>query len=295
MSLDYAAIVGNITEDQTEVSTTGDFEKREIPGGKCVARLVSYIELGTQKQRPYKGKEKKPAPEVRVVFELFGKDHTYEIGADDTARQVHDRIGFTLTKSLHEKANFKKLFNAMTYGRNNITHMAQMLNELFLVTVHVTEKGEKGKDDYRRYTDLKKDGVWAIDAPVVQQIDDMGEVTGTKKIAVPADQQWEEIQLFIWDQPNAECWDSLHISGTYSKKIDGVETEVSKNWIQDKMQAATNYPGSPLELMFTGLGTDTSGGEKEPAEKAPVQPETIPEKAAQVDETAEAMAALGLA
>jgi len=251
MAIDYKAIVSGITEDHTE--EVSNFEKREIPGGKCVARLVSYIEMGKQKQRAYQGQEKAPAQEVRLVFELFGKDHTYEIGTDDKKRNVHDLIYVTLTKSLSSKANFKKLFNAMQYGREDITHMAQMLNELFLVNVIIDEKGEKGKADYRRYAGLKKDGVWYVNAPVVEQINDLGEVTGTKKITVPEDTMLETISIFLWDQPNMDCWNDLYIDGTYEKEVNGKKEQVSKNWLQEKITGATNFAGSALENMLAGL------------------------------------------
>lgn len=54
--------------------------------GSYPGRVVQIIELGLQPQRPYKGKDKPPAYEVRVVYELADEFMKDEDGNDDESK-----------------------------------------------------------------------------------------------------------------------------------------------------------------------------------------------------------------
>ena len=148
-------------EDQTETQTTGDFSYDPPAAGRTTARFIEYIELGTQKQKPYMGKPKQSKEKVRITFELLGKKNIKEIEVNGEKRQIADKISVTVPKSLHEKANFKKLFEKMRYGRDDIKHMAQMLSEGFLVTItHNVVKKDKTEVTYANLTDA--DGSYQV-------------------------------------------------------------------------------------------------------------------------------------
>ena len=232
-------------EDQTEVKTSFDF--RLPVAGKTVARLAEYIDFGAQPRKPYKGKEKPPADTVRIAFELL---HPEKNIFDIEGRKMADRISITLTKSLSDKAGFKKLFNTMVAGRDSIKHMAQMIGDAFIVTV-VHSGGEKGDDgkEKPKYANLRSvDGTWLIEQPFVED-----PIAGTKT-PVPVLPLVGEARLFVWDLANKEMWDSLFIEG--EREIDdgkGGKTVRSKNWLQEKILGATNFEGSPISQVLSGL------------------------------------------
>lgn len=236
--------------DQTQTKTGGgDFTPP--PAGTTVGRFVDYIEVGLQKSRPYKGKEKPPTNKVYVTFELLGKAYIKEIESEGKKRTVADRITVPLSMSLHEKSSFKKLFKKMLYGRQGIDHMSQMLGEAFKITVVHNETGEGDKKKvYANITD--EDGNFLISSPVKQEMDDEGNVVGTKKLAVPDAISNE--RMFIWDEPTDECWESIFIDGEkeVTDEKTGKKKTISKNWIQNMITSALNFEGSPIQAFLEG-------------------------------------------
>ena len=76
----------------------------------------------------------------------------------------------------------------------------------------------------------------------------------------------DKYQLFLWNSPTMEQWESIFIDGT-------TQEGKSKNYIQEKIQKATNFVGSPVErLLMSGgvslptLATDDSASNGEPTE-----------------------------
>jgi len=234
-------------EDQSErKSGGGDFDYEPPAAGLTVGRLVEYVELGKQPQRPFKGRKKPPADDVRITFELTHPKHVKEVEVDGEKVKIPARISMTMQKSMHEKAKYAKLFDKMQRGRESIKHMAQMLDEAFTITV-THNKSADGKKTYANITD--KDGSFLIGAPVQQDI----ETGETKKLKVP--EAIGEIRLFIFNAPTKESWDSLFIDGERSiKKEDGTEEIQSKNFLQNKIKNAVNFPGSAVEQMLEDDG-----------------------------------------
>jgi len=232
--------------DQTVTKTNVDFAPP--PAGATLARFVDYIEVGLHKQKAFKGKEKAPAHKVYVTFELLGAKYIREIDTDAGKKKVADRITVPLTLSLHEKASFKKLFKKMTYGRQEIVHMAQMLGEGFIVTVVHNEKGEGAdKKVYANITD--DDGNFLVSGPF--KVDAL-EGTSTP-LKVPP--MLGTDRLFIWDEPTKETWDSIFIDGEREVKDEkGKAKTVSKNWIQGMITSALNFEGSPVQTFLEGSG-----------------------------------------
>ena len=183
-------------------------------------------------------------------------------------------MSIKIAKKLSDKAKFKKLFNVMTYGRDSIKHMAQMLGEAFIINIYhnvVEKEGVK-----RTYINLDKDGVYGIGAPFVTD-----PLEGTKT-EVPVREALSPLRLFLWANPTQETWDSLFIDGTRTVKKDGGgEEEVSKNWLQEQILSALNYTGSPLEALFGGvadLPTEETGDEPEEEQEETVVEEKPVEK-----------------
>lgn len=239
-------------EDQTDVSSGGDFEYEVPPAGPTPARFIGYVEVGKRKQRPYQGKEKPDADELRLYFELNGPKHKREVEVDGEDKTFTNMLAVKVTKKLSDKATFHKLFNKMTYGRDSITHMANMLGEGFLVTVeHAEEKNPKEGQKPRTFTNIRdKDGNWLIGAP--SYTDPISSETHD----VPVPEATQPLKLLLWDNPTQEQWDSIFIDGTRTVKDDkGVEKEVSKNWLQeDIVSNSQNFEGSALQALLGGVG-----------------------------------------
>lgn len=243
---ELAAMAGEY-EDQTETVASFDFEPPAA--GVTVGRLISYIELGKQPVPDYMGKPKPPADKVRLTFELLAPKNIkeYEVEGGDKRTRA-EQITLTLSKKLGDKAAYKKLFNKMLYGRANIKHMAQMLGEAFILTIHhnVVEK-DGGKK--LTYANLNAKGAdYDVGAPF--KVDAL-EGTSTP-LNVPA--ALSPLKLFLFDRPTKATWDSLFIEGTREVTKDGGEKEqVSKNWLQETILSAKNFEGSALQQMLGGV------------------------------------------
>ena len=261
-------------EDQTEVRSGGDFEYEAPAAGYTTARFIGYVELGRRKQAPYLGQQKPDADVVRLDFELNGQKHIREIDVGGVKKQVTNRVSIMLTKKLNDRASFTKLFKKMTYGRDGIKHMVQMLDEPFIIQIVHNTKEKDGKK--RTYANMRDaDGNFLIQAPVL-----LDPLAGTSTpVPVPATTQPHRVLL--WDAPTKEQWDSLFIDGTRTVKDDkGQEREVSKNWLQEEIvQLAVNFDGSPLQMLLSGVGNlDLSPEPSAPAapSQTPASPQPAP-------------------
>lgn len=270
---DFKALANKAAQrvDQT-ITKTGGGDFKPPAAGTTVGRFVDYIELGFQKQKPYKGKEKPDAETVQITFELLGKNYVREIEVDGKKKEIADRISFPLTVSLHEKSNFSKLFRKMRYGRDDIKHMAQMLGEAFKITIIHNPSEKDPKKIYANIND--SDGNYLVGAPVKQITDDEGNVTETKKLAVR--EALSPLRMFLWDDPTQEMWDSIFIDGDRTvKDKNGKETTQSKNWLQEKIQKSSGFEGSPIQAFLEG------------SEELPENPEELEEEVTEDEVTEE--------
>lgn len=279
-------------EDQSEAVVTSDFEYTPPPAGDTVGRFIEYVELGIQKQRPYKGKPRPDVEQVRFVFELLHPTKNIkEIEKDDGSKvKIADKMTLTLKKSLHKKASFFKLFDKMKNGREEIKHFARMLGEPFIITIIHDEVDKDGTK--KTYARMKNGGEFLVRPPTVT--DPITEET--KTIAVP--QALSPRKLFIWKAPTKESWDALFIDGEREVKDEkGGSKTVSKNWIQNTIKTAKNFPGSAIADMLEGSdalgdldavepeGEDLAGLEEletETQEEAPAKPAATKKSVAQV-------------
>ncbi len=285
------------TTDHTK--TSSDFTYEIPPAGKTPARFIGYVEFGKQPQE-YQGQEKKPALEAMLVWELNGKKHRRQVEVDGEEKEFTNRISVTLPVYTNSKAGFHKLFEAMRNGREEITHMAQMLNEPFLIDVVHNASDKDPKKVYANVKDAA--GVWTVTEPRIQEFDEFGEVKGVRDIPVPAATQ--ALMLLLWDNPTKEQWDSIFIEGEREVEKDGKKSKVSKNWMQQKCLSAIDFETSPLAQMIGGVEdaiNDVLEDAKEeqkapPKEEPPKEPKKEQPKPSDKDAKAadDVLAALGL-
>lgn len=210
----------------------GDYEPPVA--GACLLRFIGYIEIGKQ-ESSYKG-QVKVKDKVQLIFEVHGKN--YPPKEIDGELYPH-RIKITETLSLSEKANFYKLFNAMRNGREDITHMAQMLGEPFRGRIYHSEPSKDG----RVYARLRNDAGYSIAPPYIED----AETGESRKVKVP--EAISPLRLFVWDMASKEMWDSLFIDGEY-------EEGKTKNVFQEAIANAKNFPGSAIHQLLAGAYGD---------------------------------------
>lgn len=253
--------------------------------GKCPARLVGYIELGKHPQPDYKGQAKQPETEVQLVFECFGKDNMDEIEIDGKKKTVGRMIRpLPMTLKVNERAKFYKTFQSMDYGRG-LDHMSKMLNDVFRLTI--SHGQSKSGNTYAK--------IDAIESPLIERVDpETGDVVGTTDITEKVPPATHDLQLFIVDHPTYEQWESIYIDGTYTKKTKNEETgeevkeELSKNFIQEKIQAALDWEGSAMQTLLLNLDEDEGAeeaqaeeeGAETPAEEEAEEKKPAPKKTA---------------
>ena len=220
-----------------------------IPSGTYAARFVKYIEMGMRKQPDWAGRARPDAPMCLLGFELFGKALAPII--NKTSGQpvlFYERLAI----KYGEKANFGKLLSKMSYGRQ-ISHMAKMLGEGFLISiVH-----NKGNND-RLYANMKhpEEG-YLIRAPRYNAETNPLAEPNMKVVNVP--EPTAPYSVLIWDSPSMKQWNSVFIDGSYTKNVNGEETEVSRNWIQqDILENATDFQSSKLKALLS----ESNAGQK---------------------------------
>lgn len=232
----------SVLPDQTKAPA--QFERTIPPEGLTTARLVGYVEMG-KVPNMYEGKEKGTQLKGKLIFELNGPKHIRE--ADDGTKSTslyYEDIGI----KTGEKASFRKLFMKMRNGRESITNMAQMLGEPFLIRItHSKGKGDKADVTYANIRNAE--GEWGVQPPMIED-----PVTGDVRM-IPVPEVTQPYRLLLWSNPSKEQWDSLYVDGTYTKTVNGVEKEVSKNWLQNAiMKEALDFSTSPLHDILSGLG-----------------------------------------
>lgn len=241
--------------DITETGTGGGGQQ-VLETGKYLGRLVEYVEYGSQKNRFEPNKP--PRSVCRVAFAVFPfetkEDGTRSISTTPVFIRSSD-----LTISNHEKATLKVLYNRLNW-RNDTkkTHVAMFLGDAYFVDV--VKRTPKGGTKERNYLDLKGVGP-AVDPMSGQPYN------------VPAVED-KAYRAFFWDVPTPESWESLYIEGSND---DGT----SRNFVQEQILAAVDFPGSPLEMMLQG--TSSIPAPTDAVAATPAATPAVPETEAAVD------------
>lgn len=242
--------LANQSAEQSEVDmsqeSTGGGGIKLFPAQYARARLVRYLELGKQ-AREFGGKAKEPALEVRLGFALFDADPDaaeLEYGYKDDTGAYRPGIfnPYSLSISNNVKAKAKIAFDKMNY-KGTAKSFAQLLGQTFLIKLDVA----KSKDGKREYNVID----WAATMPPVDPMNPR------KRLEVPSAPE-DMYQIFLWNMPTQDTWDSLFIDG---KREDGS----SKNFLQETCLKATDFEGSALQLMLAGGGGDVPSAPAEPS------------------------------
>lgn len=236
-----ATAVESAVMTDMSVQSAGGQGGKLYPEGYAFGRLVAYVELGDIVQE-FNGEAKAPAPHMFLGFAIWGAGYQNEDGSPGYITT------YDLSLSNNGKAKAFKLFKKLNW-KGGATTFAQMLGDGFLVKiVHHTAKAPGSKP--RSIIDVE-----GFLPPI--------DVVSQAPYTIP-DAPDSMYKLFLWDTPTPETWATLFIDG---KRDDGT----SKNWLQAKVQEATNYVGSPLDIMLGGVAVPSLV-----AGVAPTAPVTAP-------------------
>lgn len=264
--------------DMTQAKTGGGGDYTPPAEGPTRLRLVSYIEIGKQKD-DFQGKPRNRDKAV-LVFELSGPKHPPTVGEDGT--KYPQRIEIEETLSLNEKANFFKLFTRMNYA-GKAKHMAELLGEAFKGTVvHRKYKKKDGSEGVAAELRNKQTG-YTIEPPRYEVVDENGP-TGEFKV-LPVDPPISPIKGFLWNYADKSDWDSIFIDGQYDErkndKGEVIAPARSKNKYQNKIKLAVNFAGSPIHGILAAGGNAIDIPDAESVSDPDAAPEDTVEPAAQ--------------
>ncbi len=233
--------------DMSVASAGGGFQAKRFTPGWTLAYYTGYIEKGSHRSRnPKPGEKNEPKPQAQHTFHLLSSGYTND---DGTAYQMDT---FDMNISNNEKAGAFLMFKAMNW-RGDKKRFPQLLGGLYLIEiVDYLPKTAKPGQEPKSIINVKSI------APAIERI------TGAPYTApLPLNEAW--LKLFMWEKPHLAGWKSLYIDGVNDT------TKQSKNWIQETIAGATNFAGSPLEIMLRSSGQPVPAARvAAPAVAAPV-------------------------
>lgn len=267
--------LANIAAEEDDQMTQPAFAGHEVAAGTGFAVLTQYIELGLQ---PPKAGAKFPKNKhkVRLVFTILGANWpAREIEIDGVKQQVNDEISLVLTKSASELSDYNALMQTMQRHHPageaeglKVRHMTGFLGVPFIVDLVQNKVGEAGKE--KTYTNMNSGKNWNLRGTSIKD-PVSGQVTNYQ---APAMVNPNPYKVFLFDRPTKETWDALFIPGERQTQ-DGKKE--SKNWLQELIQKAVNYPGSQLQALLGGvLPTATDAAAALAAAQASVAAQALP-------------------
>lgn len=213
-----ANAAADVYEDMNESVAGGG--SRLLPEGVTLCRLVEVIELGSHAGE-FNGKPKPPAPMLRLGFELYSPGYANEDGTPYLMRT------FDISRSRNEKAGAFKLFKKLNY-KGTAKHFGQLIGEAYLLKI-VNKPSKADPAVLRSRIDLE--GFLPPFDPLSKQPYPLPALTA------------DNIKMFLWDKPSLSEWNKLYIDGQNDKGE-------SKNWLQNEILSAVDFPGSLLEQLL---------------------------------------------
>lgn len=253
-----------LQEQARQASTVSNVDLREEssggssvvwPAGVYRGRIAEVIEYGVQKQRPFQGTAKAPAEEVQLRVMLFPTQKVKKDLGEDVKPLFIRLWPMTIYNAARSKS--KQTFDKMNID-GTAKHFREFIGEAFRFKLEVKTK------DGRSFNSVD----------LLSTLPAINEETG-EPLPVPEVPD-DRLILFTFNKPLKEMWDRLHIDG---KREDGT----SKNFIQEKIIGALNFPGSDVEAMLKGAGESLAEVVEAPATPAPAK-KAAPKKAAPVVE-----------
>lgn len=302
--LDFANEHVETAPDLNEAKAGGGGDYTPPVEGACFLRLVGYVEVGAQKQKPYQGKPKPDHPFAWLIFELSGKNYPPK---EINGEKVPHRITVKLPIKQDEKATYYKWFKAMNWNQK-FKHFSQMLGQPFMGTVSHWKFTPQGADKEVVIAQLaSKEAGISVRAPIHTQSNPVDGTTTTTDLTPHIPAAISQLRLFVWNAPLDKIgmlWDNIHIP-----KVEGQEYD--PNVFQKAIVGASNFAGSNIAayLQSAGITLDVGApinerptcadvGLGEAANTAPGQPDPVQQQAVQPAgeaQQASALADLGLA
>jgi len=232
--MDYSKL-GQAAAETEDLTVERKTTKALPRAGVALVRLVDYIETGRHEA---KNPTHKPSLKVMLTFELSHPDHMIDIDG----KKVPDRITVRVNKTFSaDKGRYIPLFKAMNRaGGGNFKHLVQMIGVPMLATIYHTVDGDK------KYANLDVDKAWSFAEPIMKD-----PIAGTST-PVPIPELHGTPKVYLWeaegmsDEDTLAMWESLYIEGT---RTDQNNKEVSKNWIQETIQANIEWEGSTIQAL----------------------------------------------
>lgn len=127
-----------------------------IEPGTYPARLVQIIDLGLQAQRPFQGKDKPPANEIMLTYELVDEFMKDEAGNDieDKPRWISETLPFF--GLFADKAKSTKRYYALDPNNEHDGDFAQLIGTACNVTVINNSVGDKVYDNVAAVTTMRE-------------------------------------------------------------------------------------------------------------------------------------------
>ena len=185
-----------------------------IDPGPYPARVVQIIDLGLQKQFPWKGKEKPPAYKVHITYELVD-----EFMIDDEGNPEEDRPrwvseNFPVYSLSAENAKSTERYHALDPGGVHDGDLGATIGSC--CTVNVVSGPGKGANAGKVY-------------------DNVGGVSSMRKKDAPnCPELVTDAVLFSLDEPDLEVFNDL------------------PDFLQDKIKDNLEFAGSKLEVLLSG-------------------------------------------
>lgn len=187
-----------------------------LAAGSYPARLAQVIDLGLQAQRPYQGKEKPPAQEIMLTYELVDEFLKDEDGNDQPDKPRHQSESMALHNLKADKAKSTARYFSLDPSGKYQGDFAACLATPVLVTI--VQNPGKGKNAGQVFAN-------------VQAIAPMRD-----KDALRCPQLVKAGLVFDLDKP------------------DLVAFQAFPRFIQDKIRANLNYEGSVLKKLLEASG-----------------------------------------
>lgn len=232
--LAQARAAAETADDMTQEVKGGGGGGKVLETGTYMVRFIRYIELGQHPQE-FEGKSTGNALEFRLGFAIFALKPGVPFDKDNP--ETFDTVFFNTWEFKHSrnaKAKAFKLFKRMNYKGQSKT-FAELLGSAYMVKVEKYQDANK-KDRNK----LDFDSFAAPMDPLTQA-----------PYPVP-DVKDEAYSMFLWNAPTLDGWNDLHIDGTD-------DNGKSKNYLQDKIMQAVDFPGSPLEGLLLSNGLSLQG------------------------------------
>ncbi len=204
-----------------------------LDAGTYPARLVQVLTLGIQPQRAFQGDEKPPKLELMLTYELLDEFMKDEDGEDilDKPRWLSETIAFNNLDA--DLATSTKRYYALDAGASHDGDWSQLVGTPCMITV-VQNEG-KGKNAGRIY-----EKITAVSAMRPKEAAKAAELVNPPKV-------------FDFSAPDMVIFGSL------------------PKWIQDKMKAALDFAGSPLDKAIKAGPKVADEEEEKPKGKAKVK------------------------